>query len=117
LHMILKLLTPFIGTIEISQSDGPDPASDSSNDSVFGIQSVTKKETEVGSEGVYLHTPRSIILNVRKSIGQCESELADGVRTCFSNVVAADADGIIIADFFIDEKLLDVAHHAQSKFC
>ncbi|MCY1522521.1 hypothetical protein D9M68_573790 [compost metagenome] len=63
-----------------------------------------------------MHTPAKVIFYKSKPVAQGKSQLRNRVRTRLGDMIAGYRDGIKITDFLVNEILLNVAHHAQSKF-
>jgi len=115
LDVVLEFLAALIRTVALAHRDCPDPASDSAEHRVLGINAVREEERKVGSEVLHLHAASEVRLNIGETIGEGEGQLRNRVRPGFGDVVTGDGHRIEIAHLIIDEPLLDVAHAAQGE--
>ena len=106
-----KLLRTFICFVFELHCLGPDAAGDAANDGIFRINTVGEEVREVRRKFVDVHPARQIIFDKGEAVGEGEGQLADGIGTCFSDVIARNGDAVEVAHVVVDEILLDVAHH------
>ena len=113
--MVLQPLAAVIRAVALAQRDCPDAARNSAEHRVVGVESVGEEKRQVRREIVDRHAACEVRLDVRKSIRECERELADRIRAGFGDVIAGDRHAVEATNFVVDEPLLDVGHHAQRK--
>ena len=113
LDVVLELLRPLVAAVAVSDRLRPDTTGDTTDDRVFSIDPVGEEEGEIGTEVVDVHTSGQVVLHVRESVGQGEGEVSDCIRAGLGHVIPAYRDRVEVPDVFVDEVLLDVAHHSQ----
>ena len=60
-----------------------------------------EEKGELRSEIVHLEPSCERRLNIGDGVGECESDLLDGRRTCLTNVITGDGDRIPIWDVLL----------------
>src|SRR5690606_7612579 len=63
-----------------------------------------------------MHAPAKIIFYESEAIAQGKGELRDGICPRFSDMIPRDRNGVKIPDLPVNEKLLNITHHAQCEF-
>ena len=115
LDVVLEHLRARTCTVAFLHRPGPDPACDPPDYGVLRVHAIREEEAQVRREFINIHAACEVVLNNRKPIRQRKCELADRIRTCLRDVIAADGNAVVIADIVIDEELLHVTHHLHRK--
>jgi hypothetical protein len=81
-----------------------------------GSMPLLKKKDQVGREIIEGHAPAEIIFHVGEAVSEGKRQLGDRVGAGLGDMIAADGDAVEIADFFVDEPGLYVAHEPEREF-